>query len=95
VTAAARQADWAQFVDVLDMVEELTRPHEHQEPYDVEQRGRSGARIITHHRHRTRVPPLLQQLEHSVPSSMSDDRGSGGLMTFESRPARGSRCWMR
>jgi hypothetical protein len=77
---AARQVDWSQHVDIHDMIDELTRPHVHREHYttDLIEGTRWGRD------HTTRVPSLIAQLEHSMPSSSGE---AGGNRGFESRPA--------
>jgi hypothetical protein len=76
---AARQVDWAAHVDVHDMIAELTRPHVHREHYTTDLIA--GTRWSRNHT--TRVPSLLDQLEHSMPSSQGESSGARG---FESRP---------
>lgn len=67
-------------LDVHDMAAELTRPHQHRESYTA----RVGQTTWTRH-HTTRVPSLLDQLQHAEPSGEAGRSGSG----FESRPAAG------
>lgn len=64
---------------VLDLIAELTRPHQHREHYTTD--PVAGTRWTRDHI--TRVPPLLTQLEHASPSGEGEDRSSGG---YESRP---------
>lgn len=66
-------------LDVHDMVSELTRIHTHREHYVVQH----GATTYGRH-HQTKVPALLDQLEHGVPSGRGDERSGAG---YESRPA--------
>jgi hypothetical protein len=77
---AARQVNWADHVDVHDMVDELSRTHTHREHYTTDLIA--GTRWSRDHT--TRVPSLITQLEHSMPSSQGDASGGRG---FESRPA--------
>lgn len=64
--------------DVHDMAAELTRPHQHRENYTA----RVGQTTWTRH-HTTRVPSLLDQLQHAAPSGDGASRAAG----YESRPA--------
>lgn len=84
MNVATRHVDLAEHrdhdVDVLDMVDELVAPHQHREHYTTEPIG--GTRWSRDHI--TRVPSLLDQLEHSMPSSLGEAAGARG---FESRPA--------
>jgi hypothetical protein len=79
--SAARQVNWAEHLDVQDMVEELSLPHVHREHYELDLVA-GGPRWGLNHT--TRVPSLLAQLEHSMPSSQGESSGARG---FESRPA--------
>lgn len=65
-------------LDVFDMAAELTRPHQHRETYT----SRVGETTFSRG-HITRVPALLDQLQHAAPSGAGTTRAAG----YESRPA--------
>lgn len=64
--------------DIHDLVRELTEAHQHAEPYQ----RREGGTTWTD-RHITRVPSLLDQLQHADQPST----GAGGAGGYDSRPA--------
>lgn len=74
---AASQPDWSQHVDVQEMIAELTRPHSHREHYTTRVGATTWGRD-----HVTKVPPLIDQLQHASPSGEGLGRGGG----YESRP---------
>lgn len=78
----AHTQPWTDHLDTIDMVAELTRPWISSEDYDLDPYRPGLPKIGL--RHQTRVPSLLVQLEHAMPSGQGDDRSTGG---YESRPA--------
>lgn len=66
-------------MDLLDYVDELTRPHTHREHYTAKY-GTTSYQLD----HVTRVPPLLHQLHAAAPAGKGDESSGGG---YESRPS--------
>lgn len=62
-----------------EAVDELTKPHVHREQVSRYENG-----TWVHSRHRTDVPPLVQQLRAAVEPSSSSDAGKS---SFSSRPS--------
>lgn len=66
-------------MDLADLVLELTRPHQHREPYSARVKG-----TLFGLHHTTSVPPLIHQLRYAQPSSGGEERANRG---YASRPA--------
>lgn len=71
--------------DLAEMVDELTRPHDHREHYTVAKPNRKN-RKWEGRNHLIRVPSLLHQLAHATPQNITGDDRPGGA-GFESKPA--------
>lgn len=78
--SAPRRIDQRRQIDLADMVDELTRSHPHRERYNRDDRGRRNRTRSRYHV--TKMPSLLDQLEHARPLTGMDTRSGG----YESRP---------